>query len=351
MDLRNEPATVTNDYILQFVTHRRYRIYRHAALLLFLSAVFFSQKDVLTEPANTYLKTGIFCFMIIIFYFNIYWLIPKMIFGGRYLTYLIWVVTIISIMVITMSVCEGYIRPYLKSPFNHHPPPSVLPLSIGIIVFIAASSAIKLFQQSVIVSQRVYELENLTTQTELEQLKNQINPHFLFNMLNNVNVLTQTDPEKASSVLIRLSELLRYQLYDSTRNKVLLTSDISFLKDFLNLESIRRDNFEFKIDTHGDLNGVQVSPLLFITFVENAVKHNMDAENLSFVHLNFTKNGDKLAFTCVNSKPAKPTARRMNGGLGLANVQRRLELLYPNRHFLNISDSDDIFNVELKLTV
>ena len=120
-------------------------------------------------------------------------------------------------------------------------------------------------------TQLINELERSKTLTELEQLKNQINPHFLFNMLNNANVLTKKDPEKASQVLMKLSDLLRYQLYDSSRDKVLLTSDIHFLEDFLNLEKVRRDNFDYMISKEGNLSGVFIPPLLFISFVENAV--------------------------------------------------------------------------------
>jgi LytS/YehU family sensor histidine kinase len=182
-------------------------------------------------------------------------------------------------------------------------------------------------------------------------LKKQINPHFLFNTLNNANVLTQKDPEKASQVLMKLSDLLRYQLYDSARNKVFLTSDIHFLEDFLNLEKIRRDNFDFSITLNGELQGVEVAPLLFITFVENAVKHNIDAENSSYVYLFFSVIDDELNFHCINSKPHIRVAKSKNGGLGLTNVMRRLELLYPGRHELKVTDTLETFNVHLTIKI
>ncbi|MDR3678562.1 MAG: histidine kinase [Flavipsychrobacter sp.] len=215
------------------------------------------------------------------------------------------------------------------------------------VVLIAASTAIKLFQRWVTDTQRINDLEKLTIHTELEQLKNQINPHFLFNMLNNAHVLTQTDPPKASQLLLKLSDMLRYQLYDSTRTKVLLTSDIQFLTDFLNLEKTRRDNFEFIVYTNGQLSGMQVTPLLYITFVENAVKHNGDSDNQSFVHLFFDANDERLYFKCINSKPHTEMPKYGLGGLGLANVKRRLQLLYPDKHVLEIKDEKDTFTVNL----
>lgn len=195
----------------------------------------------------------------------------------------------------------------------------------------------------------IYELKQANTNAELDQLKNQINPHFLFNMLNNANVLTKKDPDKASQVLMKLSDLLRYQLYDSARDKVLLTSDIHFLEDFLNLEKIRRDNFDFVISKEGDLNGVQVPPLLFISFVENAVKHNNDVSNSSYVNLYFNVADDKLFFKCINSKPLLKAVNSKSGGLGLANIRRRLELLFPAAHLLKIEDKSDTYCITLTL--
>ncbi|WP_255373441.1 sensor histidine kinase [Chitinophaga sp. CF118] len=216
-------------------------------------------------------------------------------------------------------------------------------------MIVAASTAIKLFQRWIRDTERINELEKATMQSELEQLKTQINPHFLFNMLNNANVLTQKDPEKASQVLMKLSDLLRYQLYDSTRPKVLLTADIHFLEDFLNLEKIRRDNFESIVNKQGDISGVQVAPLLFIIFVENAVKYSMDTEKKTFVHLHFEVINDVLTFKCINSKSSSMMIKSDTSGLGLTNVKRRLELLYPGKYILDIKDKTDAFTVTLKI--
>ena len=198
-------------------------------------------------------------------------------------------------------------------------------------------------------AQLINDLEQAKTSAELEQLKNQINPHFLFNMLNNANVLTKKDPDKASQVLVKLSDLLRYQLYDSAREQVFLTSDIHFLEDFLNLEKIRRDSFDFIISKEGDLNGVQIPPLLFISFVENAVKHNNDSEKTSYVNLEFKNQNGELIFKCVNSKPIVKAVKNNSSGLGLANIKRRLQLLFPDSHILKIEDSETIYAVMLSI--
>ena len=200
-------------------------------------------------------------------------------------------------------------------------------------------------------SLRINELEKTTLRSEMEQLKNQINPHFLFNMLNNANVLTQKDPVKASQVLMKLSDLLRYQLYDSARGSVLLTAEIHFLEDFLNLEQIRRDNFEYLVSKHGEISWVQIAPLLLITFVENAIKHNVDSEKKSYVHLYFEVGHSQLRFRCINSKPQIISKKTEVGGLGLANVKRRLELIYPHTHTLEIVDNPDTYSVSLTISL
>lgn len=351
MSTETDLANLNEDCLLQFITNRKFKVYRHIVLALFLAATFLNSKDALVEPVNTLLKVGAFFTMLLLFYFNMYWLIPKLIFKERYLAYFLWIMLLLGIMLVSLIIGRYYLNPYFKNPHpDNFVAPSVFPFAFIFFIFVAASSAIKLFQRSIVVNQRVSELETVTIQSELEQLKNQINPHFLFNTLNNANVLTQKDPQKASQVLMKLSELLRYQLYDSARQKVLLTADIRFIEDFLNLEKIRRDNFEFMISTLGELDGVQVSPLLFITFVENAVKHNMDAENSSYVHLFFKMEHNELNFNCVNSKPLVKMLKR-EGGLGLTNVRRRLTLLYPEKHFLYINDGDDVFSIDLKLMV
>jgi LytS/YehU family sensor histidine kinase len=218
-------------------------------------------------------------------------------------------------------------------------------------VFIAASTGIKLFQKWIIDSQKMNEMEKLTMQVEMEQLKNQINPHFLFNMLNNVNVLILKDPQKASHILLVLSDLLRYQLYDTSRTNVMLSADINFITDFLKLESVRHDNFNFNVTCDGEVDNVLIAPLLFIPFVENATKHNDYGEKVSYVDVHFSLKDGMLHFLCKNSKSKNSKSATENGGLGLYNIKRRLELLYPDAHELLIqnNESEYIVNLYIKL--
>ncbi|MBC7937796.1 MAG: histidine kinase [Rhizobacter sp.] len=339
--------SLNNNFLLRFLVESKYRLYRHLVLILFIAAGIYNGKnDVLMEPFDTYVKLAGFILLLLMFYFNMYVLMPKLIFKNKYVEYCLSVAAVLGVLYALFLAGKALLLPYIN-PENVDEDFNAFSFVFIILILIIASSGVKFFQRWIADSQRINDLERTTMQSELEQLKNQINPHFLFNMLNNANVLTQKDPGKASQVLMKLSDLLRYQLYDSTRNKVLLTADIHFLEDFLNLEKVRRDNFEFFVSKEGELNGLQVSPLLFITFVENAVKHNMDGEKQSYVHLFFNRQRDELVFKCINSKPLPAVAKNGAGGLGLSNVKRRLELLYPKNHTLVIEDKANTYSVTL----
>ena len=352
MDPVNKLKTFNNDIILRLIVERRFRILRHLCLIVLLGAGFYNSNVEFSEPVNTYLKIWLFSVLLFLFYINMYRLVPRLLFKDNYLGYFFWLIALFFLVQIAAFSTRHFVSTYLKAPLEEHrSEPNLFAFYFIFIILMGASAAVKLFQRWVVDSQRISELETITIQSELENLKKQINPHFLFNTLNNANVLTQKDPEKASQVLVKLSDLLRYQLYDSARNKVFLTSDIHFLEDFLNLEKIRRDNFDFSITLNGELQGVEVAPLLFITFVENAVKHNIDAENSSYVYLFFSVIDDELNFHCINSKPHIRVAKSKNGGLGLTNVMRRLELLYPGRHELKVTDTLETFNVHLTIKI
>ncbi len=339
---------IEKTFFLQFFISSKYRLYRHLLPIAFISLALFKSAPFFTEPALTFSRIVALLLFLLVVYTNMYLLVPKFLFKHKYVAYNLSVVGIIAISALIywagwIFFCQ-YVRLEVKKQELN-----LLPFSFVILIFISASREIKLFQRSIIDSRRIDELEKTTMNSEMQQLKNQISPHFLFNMLNNVNVLTQRDPEKASQVLVKLSDLLRYQLYDSTRNKVFLTADIHFLEDFLNLEKIRRDNFEFLVSKEGELSGLQISPLLFITFVENAVKHSMDAERASYVYLYFDLNGDNLRFKCINSKPQMAAVKNDSSGLGLANVKRRLELLYPLTSSLLIEENKNTYTVNLTI--
>jgi sensor histidine kinase YesM len=348
MKIEGQPLQLNENWIIKFLISPELKAYRHIILVVFISLALYNMDPRFVEPFGTISKFVAFILFFTLFYTNMYIFVPHFLFQNKYVKYGLAVSALIGLYALIYIIGWQYLTPFLR-PDQKAEIFSIIPFSFVILILISASSAVKLFQKSIQDNIHIHELLRSKTISELEQLKNQINPHFLFNMLNNANVLTKKDPHKASEVLMKLSDLLRYQLYDSAREKVFLTSDIRFLEDFLNLEKVRRDSFEFLISKEGNLNNVQVPPLLFITFVENAVKHNNDADNLSYVHVFFEIHNNVLTFKCINSKPTLKAINNANGGLGLANIRRRLELLFPNSHSLDIEDRQNTYAVTLKL--
>lgn len=192
------------------------------------------------------------------------------------------------------------------------------------------------------------EKEKLQKEMELSYLKEQVNPHFLFNALNSIYSLSRQQSLETPDVVMQLSELIRYQLESSKKDTVLLKEELEFLENYLLLEEQRlskRCTIEFSID--GNLFGLNISPMLLIPFVENAIKHGAQSTNTkSFITISAIVKGTILNFQISNSKPYTDTTSKRKG-IGLENVVRRLELLYPNDHTLEIDDKEKEYRVNL----
>jgi sensor histidine kinase YesM len=194
----------------------------------------------------------------------------------------------------------------------------------------------------------VRKLQTDKLESELSFLKTQINPHLLFNSLNNIYVQTRKRPEEAAESVLLLSDLLRYQLYDCAKAQVKLNDEIEYLRNYLQLDKIRKNNTRVSFDVKGNPEHISIAPFLFIPFVENAVTHGIHAQLESFIDILFEITESEINFVIANSKPERPN-KKLNGGIGLKNVKRRLELLYPEKHELNISNKQNAYEVKLKI--
>lgn len=327
--------------LLQFLINPRLSLLRQAAMIGVILLT-----DSAEDGKRTLADILAFFYLLGLIYFNIYFLVPRYVIRHKYGTYFVWVLA---------AAASSFLLVVVSDPYTAHPTgvavswTAFLSIFFVVVIVMSSTAAIKLFQQWVKDQHRLEELEKHTLEAELERLKSQINPHFLFNMLNNVNVLTRRDPAKASEVVEKLSELLRYQLYDSAQDRILLVSDIQFLRNFLHLEKIRRDRFEFRFTLNGRPEGIRLPPFLFIPFVENAVKHNADSLADSYVYLSFEIRDENLLFICENSRPACPAPAGIRGGLGLANIRRRLDLLYASNYSLLVRQEELRYIVQLSI--
>ncbi|WP_300702366.1 histidine kinase [Bacteroides sp.] len=339
----------------------RFRVLRHILLQLMLMILSINialngEGQLYPNPQPEDLISWISHFLLInsTIYFNLYLLAPRYLEKGKYKKYFTGIALTTVFILTGVFLLKGLI--FKSSAVEELVRPALILLNLcsstlAIILMLAGTSTFLLLRHWIGYNQRISELESTTLQSELKQLKRQINPHFLFNMLNNASMLLKKNPEEASQLLFKLEDMLRYQINDSSQDRVSLSSDIHFLNDFLNLEKIRRDKFECSIAKEGCIEHVSLPPLLFIPFVENAVKHNSDSEHGSYVHLSFKVWGNELFFECVNSNPQQSTDNRKQqvGGLGLKNITRRLELLYPDRHTLETEKNENCYKVKLHL--
>ena len=188
-------------------------------------------------------------------------------------------------------------------------------------------------------------------EAELAWLKNQINPHFLFNTLNNISSLTQIDADKAQDTLMQLSDLLRYAMYETNKPKVPLEGEVEFMRNYIELMKLRcnemtRVNSQFTIQN----SQLEVAPLLFISLIENAFKHGMNSNAPATIDISLIQEDGTLVFNCDNTNNPKPTKDRSGSGIGLENTRRRMNLLYQGRYqWEQTITPDNIYHVKITL--
>ena len=188
-------------------------------------------------------------------------------------------------------------------------------------------------------------------EAELAWLKNQINPHFLFNTLNNISSLTQIDADKAQDTVMQLSDLLRYAMYETNKSKVPLEGEVEFMRNYIELMKLRCNEMTTVNSQFSILNSqLEVAPLLFISLIENAFKHGMNSNAPATIDISLVQKDDTLVFTCDNTNNPKPTKDRSGSGIGLENTRRRLDLLYQGRYqWEEAITPENIYHVKITL--
>jgi two-component system, LytTR family, sensor kinase len=195
--------------------------------------------------------------------------------------------------------------------------------------------------------QKKKELENEKLKSKLMVLVNQNNPHFIFNVLNNIDSLITSKPAKASETINKLSGLLRYVYSNSEKDRVNLTSEIEYIENYIELQSLRLDsNVKVEFDKNLQEN-IQVVPMLFLPFIENAFKHGL-VDNEHPLKLKFLTRDRELIFECINNTGSENN-NKSDSGFGLSNIIKRLDLMYPSKYNLNIDNKENAYSVSLSL--
>lgn len=220
---------------------------------------------------------------------------------------------------------------------------SMLPTSI---MAIAGFSGLELFRTHAI-------LENERLEDQLNFLKSQMNPHLTFNVLNHIHILMRKDVELADELLLRFSDVLRYQLYECNNDIVLLESELKYVKDIVEIEKMRWGN-ELDVNAKFEIedSAVAIRPLMLIPFIENAFKHvSRLPDKKGYVNIDFSQKGKSVRLIVENSKSATPPRKDDNSGLGLLNTKKRLDISYPEKYRLDIEETDNIYKIDLLITL
>ena len=221
----------------------------------------------------------------------------------------------------------------------------IIALLVNLMAIIIAISIRYMMRQS--------EKKQKEVEAELAWLKNQINPHFLFNTLNNISSLTQVDADEAQDAVMQLSDLLRYAMYETNKKKVPISGEIDFMRNYIELMKLRcNEKTRVSFRTMVPQPDMEIAPLLFISLVENAFKHGVDGSKEATIDISLMQEGHQITFCCDNTNNPKPALDRSGSGIGLDNTRRRLELLYPGHYKWEQSITpENIYHVNITINV
>ena len=220
----------------------------------------------------------------------------------------------------------------------------------GGLLLMGMNLGVKLYFRSQEATKAITQIEKHALERQLQYLKYQVNPHFFMNTLNNIHALVDIDPERAKASIVELSKLMRYVLYEGNNRLTPLSREVQFLHNYVRLMSMRYSgNVSICLDVPEVLPDSMLPPLLLVIFVENAFKHGISYRTKSFVEISLQPHGDRLLFSCRNSRPEIKHDENMKGGVGLSNVRRRLDLLFPGNYTLDIKEQEDTYTVHLDI--
>ena len=275
--------------------------------------------------------------LMIVFYANYLYLAPKFFVAGKHRYDLL----INLVMITTFGIALHYWTDYANDLYGVHvrfddtinDVTNILRDCLNFAIFAGGSTALALARKWFTADQKLQESEAARAKAELYNLRSQINPHFLLNTLNNIYALTAINQERAQDAIQQLSKMLRHMLYDNQESSVALSDELQFLENYISLMKIRLSaNVEVTFAHNVEMPGVRIAPLIFISLIENAFKHGISPTEQSFVHIEINATDHDINCRIENSNHPKSNQDRSGHGIGLNQVQRRLDLAYPNHY-------------------
>ena len=317
----------------------------------------FLQYNIVPSGTNEVLKliTLQLLFHAVAVYFNNFYLIPQFLYKQKVFGF----ISIYVVMIVVIGICHYYCNLYFFADidnyfYEYRSAYEGISITILMVIFITTIPAWFMVNSDKLKSDNdAKQLRNDKIEEELKFLKAQINPHFLFNSLNTVFNLIDSNTEVAKNTLVQFSEILRFQLYEASNNTINLQKEIEYIKSYAAIEKIRKGEVLTVEIIEKITTLVEVPPLLLLTFVENAFKHVSNLEKGNYIsiemetikndfHFKINNSTDQFQHSYIDSK---------NSGIGLKNIKRRLNLLYPNKHDLNITTANNSFSVHLKIHI
>jgi LytS/YehU family sensor histidine kinase len=288
-------------------------------------------------------------------YLNIWVLVPRVLQQGRYLIYFVCLLALIFFGALFNQVTFNHLVDLVLPGYYFISFYDIGDILKFVFIYVALTSLLKLSKGWFLLTQaekQIMLIRQEKVESELSALKSQINPHFLFNSLNNIYSLSLGESGKAPAAILKLSDLMRYMLYESNEEKVSLKKEIDFLENYIDLQRLRSDRrSKIEYNRDGSPGGLKIAPLLFLPLVENSFKHGIKGDPAGgYVKISMDIRENILEMSLENNKGIVDEIEDLeNSGIGLANVKRRMELLYPEKSLLEINETESDFKVKLKL--
>lgn len=294
--------------------------------------------------------------LLLFFYINYYVLMPQFYVTKQFFYFSIWV--IVGFLVITFLpslLIVGHQPPPNAPTFDHNPPPRP-PRGMSVLFFlqhhVLEFLIVFIFSMLLHIRERLKKTETEKANAELQYLKAQINPHFLFNTLNSIYSLAIIKSDKTANAIIKLSDMMRYVLNDSQHNFVLLEKEIKYISSYIELQRMRlTSNVQLNYTCEGNIHQQKIAPLVLIPFIENAFKHGVNSEENSNIDIQITITDTTVNLQVKNNCVTTNNNTLNKSGFGIQNTKERLSFLYPQQHTLNISHTGTVFIVNLTLNI
>jgi sensor histidine kinase YesM len=323
--------------------------------LLFILPFFYNIGDFTKFEVVLIINWIPLLYFALIYFLNYFILIKKLLFQNNITLFVVTNIALIFLFLYFIELTKSFYRPEdwpertseFKKWVNFR-------LTFSLIISVVVSIAVKLAQRWLEYDKVKTERENQFLKTELEMLKYQVHPHFFFNALNNIYSLIDISPEKAKATVHGLGKLMRYLLYETSTETVSLAKEIEFTKNFVALMKLRvsdRVKVTEIYPSESELFGIQIPPLLFISFIENAFKHGVSAENQNEILITLTIENGELFFIVQNNNFPKSKEDKGGSGVGMENLRVRLQKLYPGKHDYFQQRKDNYFTTSLKITL